>query len=375
MLRSFHILLLFLSTIINSSHGKLGKSASVVDPHGADAGVGGARAEVKNPSGRSILGDHQFSVKEVSIRGEAYEIMTYCGNGDPGDHKAREAAIAEILPIVTNTGNTQGDTRIHRFWTSTLRHIFNYGEGKLKAAMSGKYNNNRNFFVLVVGVVDGKKKVVSIFTGIAGGKRYFANIAEQRLESVAYIEFIINTKYGTGGYCSFYFSTLVSKLLDIPEINTVLLHDESKSRRVDVPLKTHAAVIKDERIIDAMRPDNDGTFETFLGSETFGWTGTSCYLSPARKTEGIAVYWYHDKDELDWQGRPKPVSWMAYSCREAESPIIIRGFNPMPGVPEEGRCDHQILQLANDLQPASSVITEAPSAVTTEASHNFILHA
>ena len=34
MLRSFRILtlLLFLSTIINSSHGKLGKSASVVDP-------------------------------------------------------------------------------------------------------------------------------------------------------------------------------------------------------------------------------------------------------------------------------------------------------------------------------------------------------
>ena len=57
---------------------------------------------------------------------------------------------------------------------------------------------------------------------------------------------------------------------------------------------------------------------------------------------------------------------MAYSCREAESPLIIRGFNPMPGVPEEGRCDHQILKLANALQPASSVIAEAP-AVTTEA--------
>ena len=49
MLRSFRILtlLLFLSTIINSSHGKLGKSASVVDPRGADAGVGWRTVAVK----------------------------------------------------------------------------------------------------------------------------------------------------------------------------------------------------------------------------------------------------------------------------------------------------------------------------------------
>ena len=166
--------------------------------HGADAGLG---AEVKNPS---RLGD-QFRVEEVDIHGKRYEIMTYCGNGDPGGEKARDAAFAEILPIVTNTGNTEEATGITRFWRSTLRYIFNYEEGSLKAAMSGKYNDNRNFFVLVVGEgngVDGKKRVASIFTGIAGGRRYFANTEE--LESVAYIEFIINTKYSTGGYCSFY---------------------------------------------------------------------------------------------------------------------------------------------------------------------------
>ena len=72
-----------------------------------------------------------------------------------------------------------------------------------------------------------------------------------------------------------------------------------------------------------------------------------------RKYSGIDIMMSSDDD-------PTCFGW--HSCR---SKSLDEVFNPMPDVSEEGRCDHQMLELANALQPASSC--RGPLLRATEA--------
>lgn len=227
----------------------------------------------------------------------------------------RDTERDDIQRFFANTGRTQTETGITRFWTGSLEKLFD--PNQLLQIMNKVTTDTKPFFAIAVQ----DDKIHAMVTGQLNVTK-FLNVTgcnESILHHVGHVEYVVKTRHAPLGMCAKIFPsvlswmfTAISKIGHRVNDPIIVLEDDSPP----IASNRNSMCITEKDLLQCDDPDE---CDNFLRNENANacYAATKCYLLPAiDENRRFLVFWMAGDTSLHNVGSVKKL--MVYTLNTAK---------------------------------------------------------